>query len=142
MSNTVEALVVAVPAHNEAATLPATLHSIRRALLESRSAGALTIRLVVAADSCTGTTRIEAERWGADVVEVRHRMAGASRAAAVARGLRSCGVRPETTWIATTDADCVVRPSWLAHQLDCAGQGWHCVLGTVRISADPPSHHP
>ncbi|TWG07131.1 glycosyltransferase [Streptomyces brevispora] len=138
MRNIVEALVVAVPAHNEAATLPATLRSIRRALLESRNAGALTVRLVVAADSCTDTTSADAARWGADVVEVRQRMAGAARAAAVARGLRSCGARPEATWIVTTDADCVVRPSWLTHQLDCAGRGWHCVLGTVRISPDPP----
>ncbi|MFB8118223.1 glycosyltransferase [Streptomyces sp. NPDC056465] len=138
MRNTVEALVVAVPAHNEAATLPAALRSLRRALLESRNAGALTVRLVVAADSCTDTTSLDAERWGADVVQVGHRMAGAARAAAVAKGLRSCGVRPEATWVVTTDADCVVRPSWLAHQLDCANRGWHCVLGTVRISADPP----
>lgn len=139
MRAAVDALIVAVPAHDEAEGLAATLGSIRRAHEHCRRGpfAVPVLGLVVAADSCTDATAATAARCGADVVEISHRMAGAARAAAVARGLESCGTRPEATWIATTDADCQVPPAWLTHQLRCAGQGYQCVLGTVRISAVP-----
>ncbi len=139
MRAAIDALVVAVPAHDEADGLASTLGSIRRAqeFCRSGSFAVPVLRLVVAADSCTDATAATAARCGADVVEISHRMAGAARAAAVARGLESSGTRPETTWIATTDADCQVPPGWLTHQLRCARQGYHCVLGTVRISTVP-----
>ncbi|MEV7405617.1 glycosyltransferase [Streptomyces sp. NPDC091267] len=139
MRSAVDALVVAVPAHDEAEVLAATLSSIRRAQEHCRRGpfAAPVLRLVVAADSCTDATAATAARCGADVVVISHRMAGAARAAAVARGLETCGTRPESTWIATTDADCRVPPTWLAHQLHCAHQGYQCVLGTVRISTVP-----
>ncbi|MFJ8752372.1 glycosyltransferase [Streptomyces sp. NPDC102441] len=139
MRAAVNALIVAVPAHDEAEGLAAALSSIRRAMEHCRRGpfAVPVLRLVVAADSCTDATAATAARCGADVVEISRRMAGAARAAAVAQGLESCGTHPETTWIATTDADCQVPPAWLAHQLHCARTGYHCVLGTVRISAVP-----
>ncbi|MFJ5934090.1 glycosyltransferase [Streptomyces sp. NPDC093071] len=134
MTATINALVVAVPAHDEAAALPAALDSIHRA----RNLTPLPpCTVVVAADACTDATAATAARHGADVVEVSHRMAGASRAAAVARALQTCGTRPEETWITTTDADCRVPSDWLAHHLRHALQGWQCLLGTVRIAPHP-----
>ncbi|MFD6417647.1 glycosyltransferase [Streptomyces sp. NPDC060194] len=135
MSVRIDALVVALPAHDEAAGLPAALRSVHRAL---RHPGLAPSVLVVAADACTDATAAVAARLGADVVEVGHRMAGAARAAAVRQGLARCGARPEATWIATTDADCGVPPEWLAHQLHRAREGWECVVGTVRIAPFPP----
>ncbi|MEU6737282.1 glycosyltransferase [Streptomyces physcomitrii] len=139
MTTAIDALVVAVPAHNEAASLPGVLRTLRRAQERCRRAlpTAPPLTLVVAADSCTDGSRAVAESFGADVVEVGQRSAGGARAAAVSRGLASCGASSETTWIATTDADCRVHPSWLLHQLTCARDNWQCVLGTVRLSATP-----
>ncbi|MFF6873635.1 glycosyl transferase [Streptomyces sp. NPDC012450] len=118
---------MAVPAHDEAASLPAALDSIHRA----RNLAPLPPCTVVVAAYAT------AARHGANVVEVSHRMAGASRAAAVARALRTCGTRPEETWIATTDAGCRVPPDWLAHHLCHALRGRQRLLGTVRIAPHP-----
>ncbi|MBT2887194.1 glycosyltransferase, partial [Streptomyces sp. McG5] len=138
MSGAVSSLVIAVPAHDEAASLPAALRSIRRALAFDGLPGVRETHLVVAADACEDATAAVAARHGARVVEVAHGKAGAARAAAVEHALRLCRAPAEETWIVTTDADCVVRPSWLARQLEAAGQGWDCVLGTIRIAPLPP----
>ncbi|WP_263164873.1 glycosyltransferase [Streptomyces sp. SCSIO ZS0520] len=140
MTTVIDAVVVAIPAHNEAATLPETLRTLRQAQERCRRDLPIAppLTLVVAADSCTDTSRAVAESFGAEVVEIAERSAGGARAAAVSRGLDSCGAPVEATWIATTDADCRVHPSWLVHQLTCARRNWQCVLGTVRLSATPP----
>ncbi|MFE5829062.1 glycosyltransferase [Streptomyces sp. NPDC056488] len=134
MTARISALVVAVPAHDEAADLPAALRSVHRA---RRLAAFPPCTVVVAADACTDATAATAVRHGADVVEVAHRMAGAARAAAVTRALELCGTRPEETWIATTDADCRVPPDWLVHHLQHARRGRQCLLGTVRVAPHP-----
>ncbi|MFE5512224.1 glycosyltransferase [Streptomyces sp. NPDC056529] len=134
MTARISALVVAVPAHDEAADLPAALRSVHRA---RRLAAFPPCTVVVAADACTDATAATAVRHGANVVEVAHRMAGAARAAAVTRALELCGTRPEETWIATTDADCRVPPDWLIYHLHHARRGWQCLLGTVRVAPHP-----
>ncbi|MFG2493053.1 glycosyltransferase [Streptomyces caniferus] len=135
------ALAVVVPAHNEARELPAALEALRRAGLHPALAG-LPVMTVVAADACTDATPAIAARWGAALVEVPAHNVGAARAAGVAHALRLLGSAGEHAWIATTDADSLVPPQWLAHQLRCARQGWHCVVGTVRLrrSAALASH--
>ncbi|MGW3009180.1 glycosyltransferase [Streptomyces sp. NPDC001219] len=126
------ALAVVIPAHNEAHELPAALAALRVALRHPEAAGAPVVT-VVAADACTDTTAAIAAHWGAAIVELPAHNVGAARAAGVACALRLLGSRGERAWIATTDADSLVPPWWLAHQLRCARQGWHCVVGTVRI---------
>ncbi|MFL4497426.1 glycosyltransferase [Streptomyces sp. VTCC 41912] len=126
------ALAVVVPAHNEAAELPAALGSLRRAADHPQLVG-LPLALVVVADACDDATAAVATAWGASVVDIRSRNVGAARAAGVARALEVLGTAGERAWIVTTDADTLVPPRWLAHHLHHARQGWHGVVGTVRL---------
>ncbi|MEU1087262.1 glycosyltransferase [Streptomyces sp. NPDC005576] len=139
MRRRVEGLVVAVPAHDEAATLPAALGAVRAAerFARERLPEMPPLTLLVAADACTDATEAVARRAGAEVVTTGHRSAGAARAEAVAHGLRKAATPAAHTWIATTDADSRVPLDWIAHQLACARDGWDCVLGTVRLA---PAH--
>jgi hypothetical protein len=56
----------------------------------------------------------------------------------------TAGADPAAVWLATTDADTVVPPGWLARQLARAGQGWDVVLGTVTVTdwSEHPPHVP
>ncbi|MER7989204.1 glycosyltransferase [Streptomyces noursei] len=130
------ALAVVVPAHNEAEDLPAALAAVRRAAGHPELIG-LPMAMVVVADACDDATAAVAARWGAAVVEVRSHNVGAARAAGVAHALALLGRAGDGAWIATTDADTLVPPQWLAHQLHLARQGWHCVVGTVRLRHSP-----
>ncbi|MFE9249097.1 glycosyltransferase [Streptomyces sp. NPDC007088] len=132
------ALLVAVPAHDEAERLPAALRALRAAARHpSLLRAGVRVLTVVAADACADATARVARRHGARVVEVAHRNVGAARAAAVGHGLLRLGPAARTAWIATTDADSLVPPDWLAHQWLRAREGWECVLGTVRLEACP-----
>ncbi|MFE2378779.1 glycosyltransferase [Streptomyces sp. NPDC059398] len=133
------ACAVIVPAHNEAATLPATLRSLRAAAAHPSVSG-VPLVTVVAADACTDGTAAVARSLGARVVELDRRNVGVARAAAAAEALRLLEPYERGLWIATTDADTVVPEGWLAHQLHHAGQGWECLVGTVRLTAHPLLH--
>ncbi|MEV5752240.1 glycosyltransferase [Actinoallomurus sp. NPDC052308] len=118
---------VVVPAHDEERLLPACL----------RALGDATV--VVVADACTDRTAAVARGHGAMVVEVEARNVGVARAAGVRELLRR-GV----SWVATTDADTLVPPTWLATQLRCAADGWEAVVGTVTVAdwTGHPRHRP
>ncbi|MEV5595328.1 glycosyltransferase [Streptomyces sp. NPDC052496] len=132
------ALVVAVPAHDEAATLPSVLRALHTATRHPRlRAQDLPVVTVVAADACSDGTAALARRYGAHVVQLARRNVGAARAAAVAHGLDLLGSAAEHAWIATTDADTLVPADWLAYQIQQATAGWDCVLGTIRIAPHP-----
>ncbi|MFH8347611.1 glycosyltransferase [Streptomyces sp. NPDC018045] len=129
------AIVVAVPAHNEAATLPSTLRALHTATHHHRLlAQNLPVVTVVAADACFDDTATLARRYGAHVVQLARRNVGAARAAAVAHGLDLLGPAADRAWIATTDADTLVPATWLTHQIEQATAGWDCVLGTIRVA--------
>ncbi|MGW7554859.1 glycosyltransferase, partial [Streptomyces rimosus] len=82
------ALVVAVPAHNEEAALPAALRALHTAARQPELlARRVRVVTVVAADACSDGTAALARRHGAHVVELERRNVGAARAAAVAHGL-------------------------------------------------------
>lgn len=141
----VTACAVVVPAHNEAASLPATLRTVRAAARHPALAG-VRVLIVVAADDCRDDTAGAARRAGARVVEVARRNVGAARAAAAeaALGWLSTEAGPGDghtgtpgIWLATTDADTLVPRNWLAHQLRQARGGWDCVVGTVRVAPHP-----
>ncbi|MEU6961939.1 glycosyltransferase [Streptomyces chrestomyceticus] len=132
------ALVVAVPAHNEAATLPATLRALYTATHHPRLlARDLPVVTVVAADACFDSTAALARHHGAHVVQLARRNVGAARAAAVAHGLGLLGAAADRAWIATTDADTLVPATWLTYQIEQAVAGWDCVLGTIRVAPHP-----
>jgi glycosyltransferase involved in cell wall biosynthesis len=137
----IEAVGVVVPAHNEETLLPACLTALRQAARQV----SVPVRVLVAADSCTDRTVAVARAGGALVIGVRGRSVGAARAAGMSELLRlTPGLDPAAIWLATTDADTVVPPSWLRRQVAHADRGWDVVLGTVTVAdwSEHPAHVP
>src|SRR5512146_489957 len=123
---------VIVPAHNEQELLPSCLASLRRAARALRGAP---VHLVVVADSCRDRTAQAARRGGASVIQLTAKSVGAARAAGVSEVLRRTRhLDPADVWVATTDADTLVPPSWLRQQMHYANQGWDAVAGTIRVT--------
>ncbi len=128
----IRAVGVIVPAHNEQDLLPACLAAVRRA---ARALRAMPVHLVVVADACRDQTALAARRGGASVLVISARSVGAARAAGVREVLgRTAHLDPADVWLATTDADTLVPPSWLRQQARYAAQGWDAVAGTVRVA--------
>lgn len=126
-------ILIAVPARNEASTIAACIRSIDVAA--RRIPGNITV--VVAADSCGDATAatargVDVQSCGVSVIEGEWGRAGATRAAAVDHGLAQLGSRARSAWIANTDADCVVSPSWLRVQTTMA-HGVDAIGGIVRL---------
>ncbi|MEU0494654.1 glycosyltransferase [Mycobacterium sp. NPDC006124] len=124
-------VVVVVPAHDEAQTLPQCL----KAIVTASACVPVPVSTVVVLDACSDGSASLAGRFGPDVhfVEVDARNVGAARAAGFAHARSSVGAEApdeSRTWYATTDADSVVDPSWLIRQLDADAD---MVLGVVRV---------
>jgi hypothetical protein len=131
-------VVAVVPAHDEAARIDAALDALDVA--RRRVAGAVTCSIVVVADACTDATAAHARLRLSDppdsVIDVAYRCVGAARRAGVAAGLAAAGTTPAATWLVSTDADTVVTPDWLDHQLRWAATGVDAVAGTVDLHHD------
>ena len=142
MSDSVAVVHVVVPAHDEAALLPACLTSVAAAVDEvRRGRPGVVARLTVVLDACTDTSAQVCLDHGVDVLEVSENNVGAARAAGTARARRSAaadGAAPSEVWIACTDADSVVPVDWLTDQLDVAGAGADLVLGRAEPDATAP----
>lgn len=102
---------VVVPAHNEAEVISACLASIERAA-RCPALDGMPVETVVVLDRCTDGTGDIAGRFGLTVLHVDAGNVGAARAAGVAAVI-SRGAR----WVACTDADTRVPPTWLSDQL-------------------------
>jgi glycosyltransferase involved in cell wall biosynthesis len=133
-------LLVVVPARNEAATITACVRSIDRAASEVAD---VRTSVVVVADCCRDATAARARAAAASatdidvtVLEGSWRGPSASRAVGVRHALAP--VEPATTWLAHTDADCVVGPQWLAGHLGHARAGWDAIAGTVVLDESAP----
>jgi glycosyltransferase involved in cell wall biosynthesis len=127
------AVGVVIPARNEQELLPASLHSLAEAVGRIEAPA----RIVVALDRCTDrSAAIVAEFRAAGLpvrsVSVPRPGVGAARAAGVRALLASLGV--DGIWLASTDADSVVPPDWLARQLAHVRLGAEVVVGTVRVT--------
>jgi len=135
----VTAIVVVVPARDEAGTIDACIRSIDRAAAVCRS---VPTSVVVAADCCRDDTAARARATVTTAVDVvvlegRWRGPSAARAAAVRHAL--AGRDPATTWLAHTDADCLVGAGWLAGHLVHARGGFDAIAGTVLLDASAPA---
>jgi glycosyltransferase involved in cell wall biosynthesis len=127
----IRSIGVIVPAHDEQDLLPTCLASLRHA---ARALRGTPVHLVVVADACRDRTVQVARRGGAAVVTIAARNVGAARAAGVREVLRRTGhLDPADVWLATTDADTVVPPSWLRLQAHYADLRWDAVVGTVQV---------
>jgi glycosyltransferase involved in cell wall biosynthesis len=133
------AVGIVVPAHNEEALIVRCLES----LVCVRHDGPLWI--VVVADECTDRTANLARstlQGRGEVVESSYQNAGLARAFGADRVIQHFGgVEPNRLWIANTDADSWVPPTWLERQLDIANAGAHAIAGVVDVdSFDDFSH--
>ncbi len=127
-------VAVVVPAHDEAALLPACLASVTVA--RAAVAGRALVSTFVVADACADPTAAVARAHGAEVIEVSYRNVGAARASGVRAALDVLRMAPaQHIWLASTDADTVVPPDWLVHQLDLADGGFVAVAGVVRVDS-------
>lgn len=117
-------LGIVIPAHNEQDTIEACVQAARQAGSHARLDGE-PVEIIVVLDGCTDATGVIAARLGAITTSVRARNVGVARAigaeALLARGAR---------WLAFTDADTLVSPSWLTDQLSL---GVDAVCGTVGV---------
>jgi len=102
--------VVVVPAHNEAAGLPATLATLAR--LEWPEAAR---RVLVVADNCSDATADVARRHGVEVLE-RHDTVHRGKGYALAAAFAHVTAEAEPTWdaLVVIDADTDVTPDLLA----------------------------
>ncbi|QMU76702.1 glycosyltransferase [Streptacidiphilus sp. PB12-B1b] len=141
----IRAVAVVVPARDEERLIAACLDAVARAAAHPGVHG-LPVTVLVVADSCTDRTGPRARAHGARTLAVSTANVGAARALGTAHVLELLGVDggpvpAEQVWLAHTDADSVVPPCWLAHQLQHAADGFDAVLGTVRV-ADWSAHTP
>ena len=130
-------MAVVVPARDEAERLEACLDALRWSTLRLRHAiapasHAVTVSVVLVLDACTDASASVAAGFDEfTVIAVDERNVGAARAHGVAAALAQLGGDPARTWIASTDADSTVPPSWLLDHLDHADAGADVVLGSV-----------
>lgn len=120
-----------MPARDEEATVEACL----RALLVAVDRCPVPARVVLVDDGSRDATG----RLARELLQTPHRVVagpgtdvGSARrhgAQVAARGV----VDPTATWLASTDADSVVPPDWLARQVDHAVRGVDALAGVVRL---------
>lgn len=118
-------IVVVVPAHDERERLPDCLNSL--AVAANRVT--VPVQVAVVLDDCTdGTAEIVPAAVSALTISARN--VGAARGAGFRAFARGTGAE---TWLATTDADSVVPPTWLTNHVDHFHMGAEAVVGTVSV---------
>ncbi len=137
------AVAVVIPAHDEEALIGRCLASVTRAMSRAREREPdLRTTVVVVLDACTDTTAPQVRRWPVEAIEIGARRVGTARRIGIAHALEALSASLDDTWIAMTDADTLVPPDWITHQLDLAAAGVDLVLGTVRPDfADLSARH-
>jgi glycosyltransferase involved in cell wall biosynthesis len=125
---------VVVPARNEEQLLPACIAGLREAAAAVEVALEVTVEVLVVLDACTDSSRLAARPAATLAVDVRN--VGQARREGFAHLLRHrpAGINDRQTWLATTDADTIVPPDWLARMLAHAAAGWAAVAGTVQVT--------
>jgi glycosyltransferase involved in cell wall biosynthesis len=128
---------VLIPARDEEDLLQRCLESV----LVARQAlhGVATCDVIVVVDRSTDATfSIAQQALGefGSVVRCDAGTVGVARAMAARVALsRSEATRSSRIWLANTDADCIVPPSWLSDQLSLAEAGAHAIAGIVDVDS-------
>jgi len=139
-SDRIDRIVVGIPARNEATSIIACLESVAAA---ARHVAVPVHIVVVDDDSSDATAELARTTLATAPANIRGQVltqacgtAGSARAVAFDRGIAAAG-RPDTTWLASTDADTVVGSAWLAHHLRWAWAGLDGVAGLVEVAWRP-----
>lgn len=121
-------VLIAIPAHDEAAEIGSCLEHVARAVRLARERAVhVRISVAVAAHRCADDTFEVAVAALADLPgrhlvtrdEVSHTV-GQVRARLVARAALQVRAGPERTWLLSTDADSLVPTDWVVDTLDAA----------------------
>lgn len=146
--NTLDAIAVVVPAHNEADHVDGCLRSLGSAMERFASTHPeVLVTVTFVLDSCTDKTSEIIQRHGAADPRiaglcVQHRNVGASRAAGVRHAVNELAPLASggSLWVACTDADTRVPEHWLDSIARYHAAGADAVTGTVepdRRELDP-----
>lgn len=133
----VRTIAVIIPAHNEETTIERCLESVQVAAKRMYGRD-VRVAVVVVCDACTDATGQRARRalpaphCGTIAIDARN--VGLARRVGFCWALeRLDEIDHHELWLATTDADCAVPPTWLERQHTLAGRGWDALAGTVRV---------
>lgn len=134
MSGEIAQIGVVVPAHNEEMALPQCLAALQAAA----RAVPVPVRILVVLDDCDDRSGEICARFGVETCTIAARNVGEARATG-ARILLRRERSPQRIWLASTDADTRVEPTWLRDQVELSQRGADVVLGVVRLGNDGPS---
>jgi glycosyltransferase involved in cell wall biosynthesis len=131
MHERAEAMVVVIPVRDEQLLLAGALSALTVAVDTAARAGIRTeIRVVL--DACTDASADVAAEFGFRTLVSTAGRVGAARATGISHALAAlAGTPADRVWIANTDADSRVPPSWLTHFRAVSRVADICV-GTVR----------
>ena len=133
----ISAVGVIVPAHDEAATVAACLGSVLAAA--DQLPPEIEAHVVLVADACSDATASIAAAAlagrGEVVVVDDHRVGAARRVGTAATLFRFTRHDAASVWLANTDADTTVPPSWLADQVRLAHAGAAATAGLVAVAS-------
>jgi glycosyltransferase involved in cell wall biosynthesis len=129
-------VAVLIPARNEEVLLARCLESVSRAM----DTLPVTIRatIVLVSDCSTDRTAEIAYRLigrRGSVLHTRAGTVGTARALAASYAIENATTPLSGVWLANTDADCIVPPSWLSEQIDFAASGIEAVAGIVGVDS-------
>lgn len=143
-SSAVTGIAIGVPARDEATRIGPCIESIDAAAAHVH----VPVHLVVADDASEDGTAALARHAVAAARHLSGRVitrscgtAGIARAAAINSALQAFGADDRVVWVATTDADSTVGPTWLANQVAWAARGAGAITGLVEIEWDADSRH-
>ena len=135
MSISIDHVAVLVPARDEESLLPRCLRSIQFAR-QGLQAHVSSDVIVVSDRSLDRTRAIGTKLLGSSGVAVALEAGCVGVARAVAATLavtRFQGIPACKFWLANTDADCEVPPTWLRDQLELASRGVQGVTGVIDV---------
>ena len=129
-------VAVLIPARNEEVLLGRCLESVIRSI-DALPAMIRSTIVLVSDCSTDRTTEIAYSLIGeqGSVLHTRAGTVGTARALAASYAIAKTAVPLSNVWLANTDADCVVPPSWLSDQIDFAEAGIEAVAGVVAVDS-------
>jgi hypothetical protein len=125
---------VVIPANDEAGVVAQSIDAVLRASAHPCLERSAFFLVVVDDSSSDMTAERAAARMGSvgQVIRVEAHSVGAARRAGFVELCRASeGLDADDVWLATTDADTLVRRDWLARQLRWWRRGAEAVAGTV-----------